>query len=100
MEKIKPKAWLRFARKKPQLIEVSFHKTLPPALKNNGWVQKPLYTREALEAVAEAVKAQCMEDAAAWSMSFVQVDNAPHGIDDELGKYVDTAAIINQLTGE
>lgn len=92
MKKIEPVAWaLR------ENGGICFDKSIA-----DKWDDKPdpLYTREALEAVAEAVKAQCMEEAAAWSMSFVQVDNAPHGIGDELGKYVDPAAIINQLTGE
>lgn len=81
MKKIEPVAWLRFARKKPQLIEVSFHKTLPPALKNNGWVQRPLYTREALEAAVNAAVANCeLVTGARFT--------------------VDTAAIINQLTEE
>lgn len=84
MKKIEPVAWLRFARKKPQLIEVSFHKTLPPALKNNGWVQQPLYTREALEAVAEAVK----------QVAFLV------GYDRYEIKQIDIADIINQLIGE
>lgn len=90
MEKISPKAWLRFARKKPQLIEVSFHKTLPPALKNNGWVQKPLYTREAIE---QAVKA-------AFGKIGVELihDLTDEGF--EKLRNIDLDAIINQLTGE
>lgn len=69
-------------------------------LKGAMYEVRQLWTDDALQAVAEAVKKQCMEDAAAWSMTFVEKDSAPHGIDIELGKYVNIAAIINQLKGK
>lgn len=61
---------------------------------------RPLYTREALEAAVEAVKKECMEIAAEWQDKYVVEDNAYLRVGQEIDESVDTAAIINQLTGE
>lgn len=42
-QQAEPVAWLKYPRKKPELMQVSLSKHLPVALKNSGWVSEPLY---------------------------------------------------------
>lgn len=44
-QQAKPVAWLKYPRKKPELMQVSLSEHLPVALKNSGWVSKPLYAQ-------------------------------------------------------
>lgn len=60
----------------------------------------PLYTREAFEAAIEAMKRECMYAAKEWAMSHVEVDHAPHGVDDEISKYVSVYDVLENIVGE
>lgn len=54
-QQAEPVAWLKYPRKKPQLMQVSLSEHLPVALKNSGWVSEPLYAQPPAVAVAVAV---------------------------------------------
>lgn len=60
----------------------------------------PLYTREALEAAVEAMKRECMFAAKEWATMHVEVDHAPHGVDDEISKYVSVHEVLENILGE
>lgn len=62
--------------------------------------ETPLYTREAFEAAMEAMKRECMLMAKEWAMSHVEVDHAPHGVDDEISKYVSVHEVLENILGE
>lgn len=61
---------------------------------------QPLYTREALEAALEVMKRECMFAAKEWAMMHVEVDHAPHGVDDEISKYVSVYEVLENSLGE
>lgn len=91
MKKIEPAAWMWYPRKKPELSKPSLNKSLPVALKGSGWISDPLYTSEAIEAVAEAVHRTTMAKFYLHIMS---------GDERDMPERIDLSSIISQLTGD
>jgi len=50
--------------------------------------------------IAEFVKEECKIIAKEWAMRYVEVDHAPHGVDDEIAKYLDIQSVLNSASQE
>lgn len=92
MKKIEPTAY--------QLANASFVNADDITVGDIARGVTPLYTREAFEAAMEAMKRECMLVAKEWAMSHVEVDHAPHGVDDEISKYVSVYDVLENIVGE